>query len=183
MYEKILIPLDGSPSAEASLPCAEELAGRLESEVTLVHVSEEPEESTQPERRLYLEKMVETLKQSSGVKSAFLTGNPAEKIVEYADEEDIGLIVMTTRGKSGARSRGLGGVADKVVRLAGCPVLLIRADGARPDAGVLGKVLVPLDGSEHDEAAVRQAGEFVSKLEAEVVLFQVLTPECYVPAG
>ena len=57
MYEKILVPLDGSALAEVALPYAEDLAGRLGSDVTLVYVSELNEEPSQHMHELYLEKI------------------------------------------------------------------------------------------------------------------------------
>ena len=196
MYEKILVPLDGSALAEVALPYAEDLAGRLGSEVTLVYVSELTEAPSQHMHQLYLQKMVESTKQgaerytnksgrkSIQVRSAILVGNPAEKIVEHADKEDIALIVMATHGQSGIKQRALGSVADKVVRATKCPVALIRANGAHSDMrekGILNKVLVPLDGSKQDETVIPYIEELASKLEVEVILFQVLAPECYIP--
>lgn len=194
MYEKILVSLDCSALAEVALPYAEELAGRLGSEVDLVYVSELAEDPNQRVHQFYLEKRAETTKESARryiekgrrrvikVKSTILVGNPAEKIVEYADEKDIGLIVMATHGQSGIRRWALGSVADKVVRATTRPVALIRAKGARPDVrekGILNKALVPLDGSREGEAAVPYIAELASKLKAEVVLFQVLPPGYY----
>ena len=78
-----------------------------------------------------------------------LVGHPAEQIVDYADKEDIGLIVMAPDGRSAVRRWVLGSVADKVVRATNRRVTLIRAKGARPDVrekGILSKALAPLDG-------------------------------------
>ena len=55
MYEKILVPLDGSALAEVALPYAEELAGRLGSEVTLVYVSELTQDPYQHMHDSYLD--------------------------------------------------------------------------------------------------------------------------------
>lgn len=194
MYEKILVPLDGSELAEVALPYAEELAGRLGSEITLVNVLTFYNESA-PDlylrlRQYYIEKMVENTKEAAEryvkkpqgkaikVESRILVGNPAEEIVEYANKEDIDLIVMATHGRTGISRWALGSVANKVVRDTERPVGLIRAKGARPDVrqkGILNKALVPLDGSEEGEAVIPYIEELASRLEAEVVLLQVLS--------
>ena len=192
MYERILVPLDGSQLAEVALPYAEELAGRLGSEVTLLSVSESDETESYHEALTYILEMVEPTKQGVErnlaklvakevkVDSRTLVGHPAEEIVDYADKADIGLIVMATHGQSGIRRWALGSVADKVVRATKRPVALIRAKGARPDVrekGILNKALIPLDGSKESEAAIPYIEELASKLKAEVVLLQVLTPD------
>ena len=144
MYERILVPLDGSQLAEVALPYAEELAGRLGSEVTLVYVRESTEDLDHHMHQFYLERMVESTKLAAAsyakkpdkavqVKSVVLVGNPAERIVEYADKEDTGLIALATHGRCGITRWALGSVANKVVRATRRPVALIRASGARAD--------------------------------------------------
>ena len=125
MYEKILVPLDMSELAEVALPYAEELAARLESEVTLIYVRAPAENPTDPIHPAYLQEMVEAtkhfaesnLKKAIKVRSAIIVGLPAGEIVDYADKEDFGLIVMATHGRSGIRRWVLGSVADKVMRV------------------------------------------------------------------
>jgi nucleotide-binding universal stress UspA family protein len=190
MYERILVPLDGSALAEVALPYAEELSGRLGSEVTLIFVSELVDDSYQRMRQLYLQNIVEVTKQAaetylpkSGkkqkiqVKSVTFDGNPAEQIVEYADKENVGLIVMSTHGQSGITRESLGSIANKVVRATSRPVALIRAKGYHPDVrrnGTLTKLLLTLDGSKVGEAGIPYAVELASRLGAKVVLLRVL---------
>lgn len=190
MYEKVLVPLDGSELAEVALPYAEELAGRLGSSVNLIYVSESADDQYRRMHEFYLEKIAEVTKQGAArylkasergkvmVDSTVLTGNPAEEIVRYADKENVGLIVMATHGRSGIGRWALGSIADKVVRSASQPVALIRAKGARPDVrekGILNRALIPLDGSKESESAIPCIAELVVQLKAEAVLFQVLT--------
>ena len=198
MYEKILIPLDGSELAEVALPYAEELAGRLGSEVTLLVVTESAESQDYHNHQLYIQHLVEpTMRlaerysKKSGdkaikVESTILTGHPAEEIVTYAEKDGSSLIIMATHGRSGIRRWSMGSVADKVVRAATQPVALIRAKGARPDVrerGILNRALVPLDGSKESEAVIPYIEELASKLEAEIVLVQVLERPSHVYAG
>ena len=102
MYEKILVPLDGSDLAEIALPYAEELAGTLGSEVTLIQVSESAKEKHYHMPESYMDEMVEATKQGAEryrekpstkkikVNSVDLVGYIAERIVDYANKEKIG---------------------------------------------------------------------------------------------
>ncbi len=190
MYERILVPLDGSALAEVALPYAEELSGRLGSEVTLIFVSELVDDSYQRMRHLYLQNIVEVTKkaaeaylpksgkkQTIQVNSVAFDGNPAEQIIEYANKQDIGLIIMSTHGQSGITRGALGSVANKVVRATTQPVALIRAKGYHPDMrqkGTLTKLLLTLDGSKVSEASIPYAVELASRLGTKVVLLRVL---------
>jgi nucleotide-binding universal stress UspA family protein len=192
MYEKILVPLDGSELAEVALPYAEELAGRLGSEVVLVHVCESAQEQYHHMHQLYIEKMVAATKrgtkkyleksgaQAITVRSAILDGHPAEQIVDFADEQGIDLIVIATHGWSGIRRWVLGSVADKVVRATQRPVALIRAKGTHfhhvPEKGTMNKILVPLDGSKESEAVIPYVEELGSRLKGELTLVHVVPP-------
>jgi nucleotide-binding universal stress UspA family protein len=191
MYKRVLVPLDGSELAEVALPYAEELAGRLGSQITLIHVYESAEAEYQQMHQAYVEKMVEATKRGAErflakskvkrvrIKSALLVGNPAEQIVDYADEENAGLIIIATHGRSGISRWVVGSVADKVVRATKRPVALIRAEGIRRDPsekGTMDKVLVPLDGSTESEAVIPHVEELASKLDGEVVLLHVAAP-------
>jgi len=189
MYERILVPLDGSEVAEVALPYAEQLAGRLGSEIILMSVSRSTDEQDEQVLRSYLQKTVEAARDESArylgkpageaitIEPMVLVGDPAESIVDYADRSDVGLIVMATHGRSGIRRWALGSIADKVLRATKQPVVLIRAKGARPDVrekGVLSKALVPMDGSKEGETVIPYIENLASKLGAEITLLQVV---------
>jgi nucleotide-binding universal stress UspA family protein len=191
MYKRILVPLDGSELAERALPYAEELAGKLGSEIILMNVRAPAEDPNNPEHRVYLTKMVATTKQdikkspslppgekvkvdSSIIGSPGLLTHPAEEIVDYAETENIGLIIMATHGRTGIKRWALGSTADKVVRASKSPVLLIRANtGVRKKAS-LDKILVPLDGSKQSETVLSHIESLASRLRARVILLHVV---------
>jgi nucleotide-binding universal stress UspA family protein len=190
MYKKLLVPLDGSKLAEVALPYAEELAGRLGSRVDLFYVSESTNIVDQHNSQFYLKNKADAIKdiiklyskefdrnQETRVASVLETGHPAEKIIEYAEKEDIGMTIMSTHGRSGVLRWTLGSVADKVVRGTRKPVMLIRAKNARSDIHdkkLLSKMLVPLDGSREGETVIPHVAELANRLKAEVNLIQVL---------
>ena len=195
MFERLLVPIDGSELAEAALPYAEELAGRLGSEVVLLQVCESEEERTSHMRQLYISRLAEAVERGTReyrrlagrpeseeikVESVIMAGNPAEKIIEYAENKDIGLIIMATHGRSGTKRWAVGSVADKVLRGTCIPVALIRAGKARPAAGekgMLTKALLPLDGSEVGEAALPYLEDLAVRLKTEVTILQVVEPK------
>jgi len=192
MYERILVPLDGSELAEAALPYAKELAVRLGSEITLIHVIQSAKDYQMHE--YYAERMTTLARQAAEnylekpegkaieVESRMLAGNPAEEITHYVDREDIDLIVMATHGYSVLRHWALGSVAYNVIRATNRPVVLIRAKDALPEVpseGILCKMLVPLDGSKESETIVPYVEELASRLKMDVVLLQVVESDYY----
>ena len=121
MYEKILVPLDGSELAEEALPYAEKLSARLGSEVMIIHVSEFVQGPSDRIHQFYIQKIVDATRQGTEecstrfgkgsdirVQSEILSGIPAEKIVEYAAKEGVGLVVIATHGRSGFSRWSLG---------------------------------------------------------------------------
>jgi nucleotide-binding universal stress UspA family protein len=185
MYEKILVPLDGSEASEVALPYAEELSGRLGASLTLLYVIEQNETIYEHMHQFYMQKMAETVAKKIQAYSKYpvqvnyvsLKGNPADNIVEYANKENFGLILMATHGRSGFKRISLGSVAERVVRATKKPLALIRTREAKPDVrekGMLKKILLPMDGSKAGETVIPYVAELASKLSAEITLFQAL---------
>jgi len=143
MYQRILVPLDGSTMSEAVLPHAEKLVRALNVEIVLLHVDVipapifEPPESpfAQPEEvkimhadeRTYLKNMCAKL-ESEGLRATYLLrdGIVAETILEVAEIEKADLIAMSTHGRTGLLRLLLGSVAEQVVHQSKIPVMLIR---------------------------------------------------------
>lgn len=140
---KILVPLDGSDLSAEILPVVERLAGPLDLAVVLLHAVEpiNPAATAEVAARLdeitairqtdaetYLSKVAEDL-QGKGIRVRYLirTGGAIEVIGESAREEGIGLIAMTTHGRTGLGRLFFGSVAERVVRTSTLPVLLWKA--------------------------------------------------------
>jgi nucleotide-binding universal stress UspA family protein len=142
-YKKILVPLDGSETSEAVLPEVEKLASAFEANICLLHVVptlifpgtmeavvqyETIAEAFTKEGEAYLRKIEKRLKDKGfTVESLLQHGNEAQRILEQCDQEDIGLIAMSTHGRSGVRHWLLGSVTEKVVRHVTKPILLVRS--------------------------------------------------------
>jgi nucleotide-binding universal stress UspA family protein len=178
MYERILVPLDGSELADRALPYVEWLAGRLDSEVVLLNacVQGEPSEHL---LRTHIEKRAEELR-SSGIKanSLVVQGYCATEIINFAEKNDIGLIIISTHGRTGITRWALGNIASKVAQKSGIPVLLLRS--SQLEAGLteneLWKILVPLDGSKVAEAVIPYVEDLAERMDSEVILLRVVEP-------
>jgi nucleotide-binding universal stress UspA family protein len=191
MYQTIVVPLDGSPLAEVALPYAEEIAGKMGSEIILLSILQSEEAQEYRNHHSYAVKIVEATKrhvekylekpqsQAIRVGTATRTGNPAEGILDYISRGATNLIVMATHGRSGISRWAVGSVADKMVRATTKqPLMLIRAKGAHPDVRakrILKKALVPLDGSKASEAVIPYILEMAPHLQMELTLLQVVT--------
>jgi nucleotide-binding universal stress UspA family protein len=194
MYKKIVVPLDGSELAETSLHYATQLTAKSGAELILLHVCgpEEfhcgPEEChIEPMHEAYIEHTTEVLRrrlEESGAKganvgSAVLAGDPAQQIVDYAEENKVSLIVMATHGRSALRKWVMGSVATKIHRCSDTPVRLIRAlssDEAAPDDWPEKKILVLLDGSERAEQVLPYVIDHAKMSDSEVTLLRVHEP-------
>ena len=182
MYKKILVPLDGSKLAETSLPYAEELARKIGSQITLISVllfgSESDKDQYHHLHQFYIQEMAKSMKRKAiKVKSVIATGDPAEQIVDYADKQNIDLIIMGTRGRSALKRWVLGSVADKVMSATSCPVAYISSKDAEASVRgrkILRKALVVLNGTAESEVIIPYVEELASKLNMEVTLLQLV---------
>ena len=142
MYSKILIPLDGSKTAEKVLPYARYLAGKFKIPVELLAVIDIAEMAAHmsAEKARFLDTMIEDgVRQSTvylrGIASTFrdtdvkcsVERGRAEDVVIEKGAADTGLLItMATHGRSGLNRFLLGSVAEKVTRLSKVPVLVYR---------------------------------------------------------
>lgn len=136
MHESILIPTDGSETSEPAVEYGLDLAEAYDAEVHVLYVVET--EATyiltvglsDEEMDRHKEWGADTVKEvvdhaaERGLdgKGVVKTGRVAEKIVEYAEDNDIGTIVMGQQGRGSAIDRYLGGTAQKVMKMTDIPV-------------------------------------------------------------
>lgn len=144
-YKHILVPLDGSPLAETALSDALNMAQLNRAEVTLLQVIspieqvitgagdypifvDEQWELQKSQAMKYLAAVCERVECGDlKINRVVEMGPAAEMIIDYAHENPIDLIVMATHGRSGLQRWVYGSVADKVLRGANLPILLIRS--------------------------------------------------------
>jgi len=141
---KILAPLDGSDIGEVALHCAEAIATNSRATVNLIQIISPPGtveanllggpdwrkfvNAMRDAGESYLKSIAERLS-GKDIKVTYevLTGDPADKIVEYATAKGANLIAMSTHGRTGLSRWVLGSVADKVLHGARIPILLVRS--------------------------------------------------------
>ena len=148
MYQKILVPLDGSELAECVLPHVEVLArGCQAKSVVFIRVVEpihqpagdyvmDPDQIKKIESEhkwaaeAYLKKISAKVSLAGAiVKTEVLYGLPAETLAGYATKNQVDLIVIATHGRSGVSRWVWGSVADRTLRSSCTPVLMVRAPG------------------------------------------------------
>jgi nucleotide-binding universal stress UspA family protein len=147
MFNKILVPLDGSELAECVFPYVEDIALKRISRVELAFVVEhyempfhggvvlDEENLKQIERfategaEQYMRSVKKRLfSKGIDVDTVILEGKIADILVDYANNNDFDLIVMATHGRSGLARWVVGSVADKILHCSTVPVLLIRSE-------------------------------------------------------
>jgi len=151
MFDRILVPLDGSRVGEAAIPVIRQLVDKLaptvQVEITLLAViailrhwvvvgeASAPVSYTEEEMGLikqrvmdYLEQTAKTIrKEGVTVNTMVSTGNAGDEILKAADEIKADLIAMSTHGRSGIRRLAFGSITDRVIRSTNIPVLIVRA--------------------------------------------------------
>jgi nucleotide-binding universal stress UspA family protein len=190
MYSKILIPLDGSKTAEKALPYARYLAGKFKIPVELLAVVDIAEMAAHmaAEKARFLDTLVEDATRSSEtylrnvtatfpgvtVRHTVLKGEAEDAIIEQGEADKNALIAMATHGRSGLNRFLLGSVAEKVLRGSVNPLLLVRAREEAKTEGEAGfkTIIVPLDGSELAEGVLPMVADVAKRLGLEVTLFR-----------
>jgi nucleotide-binding universal stress UspA family protein len=190
MYSKILVPLDGSTTAEKVLPYARHLAGRFKAPVELLAIVDIAEAAAHmpSEKARFFDSMMEeaaryytgylrgiaTTFKGDDVRCSVERGQPEEVIIEKAAADPTMLVTMATHGRSGLNRFLLGSVAEKVLRGSVNPLLLVRAteEGKTWDEATFTSIVVPLDGSELAERVLPTVVDIAKHLALEVELFR-----------
>ncbi len=144
MYQKILIPLDGSALAECVLPHAKAIASGCDiAELVLLRVVEPPptlggeaidfvalQDADKEAAEVYLARIkAELTAEGFDVSYQMLTGRAAEAISEFVQQNEVDLIAIATHGRSGLTRLVFGSVADRLIRSSPVPILLVRPRG------------------------------------------------------
>jgi nucleotide-binding universal stress UspA family protein len=189
MYTKILVPLDGSATAEAVLPYAEALAvgfkigtelltaldiGAMASHLPVDKVNQLDSiiAAAESKSKSYLEQRAQSLARAPS-QCRVVRGKPEDVILEEAQPDRNALIAMATHGRSGAHRWLLGSVAEKVLRGATSPLFLVRAAAARTTPQrIINSIIVPLDGSALAERILPTVSSWARALDVEVTLIR-----------
>lgn len=193
MFNRLLVPLDGSGFGEHALPLALSVARRAEAPIELVHVyqrvglpespswTEEVHEKGKQNAQAYLDDMVKRLKPVApfGLDTSVLEGNIAECLLTHGARTGADLVVLTTHGRGPLSRFWLGSVADELVRQATIPLLLIRPQEQAAELTshlAVRRILIPLDGSSFAEQILEPVTALGTLMEAEYRLLRIVQP-------
>ena len=139
MYERILFPTDSPETTDSVLAHAVDLSEQYNAQLHVLYVVDSTVFANDVETGVIVEefesageriaKEATARAREAGledVESAVVHGHPSREILGYADDHDVDLIVMGTRGRTGLGRFLLGSVAEKIVRLSPVPVLTVR---------------------------------------------------------
>ena len=193
--KRILVPLDFSAGSMKALDYAVSMAKQFHAALDLVHAY--PSDEAWPgagARHLLFEsaEAIERLNEKlTGIHREHIptfppenchirAGRPYEQIINLAREINADLIVLSTRGYSGLKHLLLGSTAERVVRSAPCPVLVVRKRKPKSKAAsksfAIRTILVPVDFSTCSLAGTEYAAFLARKLDATLRLFHAIYP-------
>ncbi|HLJ35353.1 MAG TPA: universal stress protein [Ktedonobacteraceae bacterium] len=200
MFERILVPLDGSERAERAIPVAARIARATSGSMVLLQVVEQATEYdmypvrativTTQEVEVNVTKATDYLTslmqkdelEGVGIQIEVLIGDVAPTICSFAQSTAADLIVMCSHGYTGFKRWFLGSVANVTARTAPVPVLILRDGGPLPtdmfQEGCPLRVLVTVDGSPLSEAVIEPvahlAAALASPTQGEVHLLRIV---------
>ena len=153
MYQKILVPLDGSELAECVLPHVESIAkGCGVQNIVFLRVVEPFQAPSGEARSIFTEEEIKRIDSENkataesylnqlinrtkyegvNIQTEMISGRAADSIAEYATKNEVDLIIIATHGRSGISRWVWGSVADRLLRSSCVPVLMVRAPGCVP---------------------------------------------------
>jgi nucleotide-binding universal stress UspA family protein len=187
MLKTIVVPLDGSVFAQRALPYAQVLARRTRARVILLRAIEagfspRARELAHGEMQDALQELAlvsNNLKQRGiPTVAARPYDEPSWAIITAAQEERADLIVMSTHGRSGMGRWVYGSVAERVLRVAPAPMLMVPAAATFnwPSEPEDMRIVVPLDGSEAAQAILGIATDIAEATGGTIVLVQAFLP-------
>ena len=198
MFDTILVPLDGSQLAECVLPHIVAIARSFDAEITLLRMLEKNQANAsaqlfdllnwqinKTEAALYLAKTKARFRESSiRARTTVLEGLVAEGITEYAQNQGMKLIILSSHGRNGLTQWGISSVAQKIILSAPTSVLIVRAhqyeahSDELSETPVYQRILVPLDGSQRAENVLPIITQLAHIHKSQIHLVQVVqTPE------
>jgi len=191
MFDKILVPLDRSPLAECVLPHAVALARCLDAQLVLLHVLSLPNRQDRlravdslewqlrrAEAESYLQDVCTRLAEA-GVKCEMHVhdGHAAERILSFARDNEVGLVLIASHGQSGLSNWNVSSVVQKVITRASTSLMIVRAvQVTQADIANLHyqRVLVPLDGSARAECVFPLTAALTRVPDTQVLLAHVV---------
>jgi len=172
VFEKILLPLDGSELGRQIIPYVAQIAKALGSTVTALHVGPSEAAAT-----AFLQEAEHGLLWAGvpAVDSRWSAGDPAAEIARHAEQHECDLLAMATHGRSGLNRLVCGSTTDRVLHSTRLPMLLLRpSDHGAAASAPLHTAIVPLDGSALAARALPPVAQLARQLGLIVELVRVV---------
>ncbi|MFQ3788924.1 universal stress protein [Halomonas sp. A29] len=191
----VIVPVDGSPTAQAAARHAALLSHLLHAPLRLVHVmplnpaelsdvpaNRQAEQDRDRSQRLAaardafasarqaIEPALDSPPQEVTLEESGFVRHPARTLVDYARQHEGCLLVVGARHLSDLGKLVEGSISDEIVHKATCPVTIVHPEAAAEDGGRIGRVVLPVDGSRHSDHAARLAGDLARSAGAQVEL-------------
>lgn len=183
MYDRLLVPVDGSAFSEEVLPYALGMSRATGASLTLLRVVDGAH--PQAHAAQYVSKLADELRAEG--KCVTVSGDVAATIVQEAERLPRTLVAMSSHGRAGILEAVLGSVALKLLRVGHRPVLVYRPRGAaqaeRARTEKVESVVLPLDGNPLSEAMAPEAAGLARWLGARLVVVTVVDADVRSPAG
>ncbi len=188
MFNRILVPLDGSKLAESALPAASYLSAKFNASVKLIHVVEQnPPDEVHGEKHLsnpeeaseYL-KTIEKNSFSADTKVDYhvhtsKVENVVNSILQHVEEFETDLIVMCTHGSGDQKKFLFGSIAQQIIAMGKTPVLLIQPEAGKKTPQLkCENILVPLDGNPNHERGLDVAVNLSKTCKSQIFLLAVV---------
>lgn len=186
MFDEVLIPTDGSESAERAARYGQVLSEAYDATVHVLSVVDERDydgvetdrvdagkSAAEQQANDAVDAVAALVGDHGTVRTQITVGVPSEEILRYVADEGIDLVAMGTHGRTGAERFVIGSVAERVVRHADVPVLTVRVSDA-PPWPPLDRILVPTDGSDASFAALPAAFDLAERFDATVEALSIV---------
>jgi nucleotide-binding universal stress UspA family protein len=191
MFDKILVPLDGSPLAETVLPHVVALARIYDAHIHLLRVLDPQGDPNLPgssdplewqiikaEANNYLKGITERLKEVDlHPEFHIMEGSAAESVLEYCTDQDNNLIILSSHGQSGISGWNVSSVVQKIILRARTSIMIVRAyHSSQVETSDLHyhRILAPLDGSHRAEAVLPIVDKLACGQESELIVYHVV---------
>ncbi len=192
MFNKILVPLDGSALAEYVLPHTVAMARAFNAQVHLLRVLEQPAVEAMPlvdpltwrlkktEADLYLSNIKARLERRDlQVEKDLLEGHSTDQILKFAHDKGIDLMILSSHGQydQGFGSWNVSSTVQQILQRGRTSTLIVRAYRSEPIAEDLAyqRLLVPLDGSRRAESVLPIATMLAQAHQSELLLVHVIS--------
>lgn len=177
MKHTILIPVDGTESAEETSLYVQSITPREDTHIVLMHVTPIVDTANASLDTIPSINIIKRTLQQDGwsVQCETRMGDPVEEMIKMTMLLPATMVLMSTHGRSGFERIQQGSVTEQVLRQSPCPVFILHSTRDEPadnrKQNLFKRILVPLDGSDASSAILKCVEQFAKLHDSEVVMF------------